>query len=76
MCLFRFSRLLHKKKFLEAEQFAKMFGLDVQVCRLVFTVLSGTVIERYLSKSFNSLSANPTKWSNTLKQFGKSRRIV
>ena len=27
--------------------------------------------------SFNPLSANPTKWSNTLKQFiGKSRRIV
>ena len=26
---------------------------------------------------YNSLSANPTKWSNTLKQFvGNSRRIV
>ena len=28
-------------------------------------------------KSINPLSANPTKWSNTLKQFvGKSRQIV
>jgi len=27
----RFSRLLHKKKFDEAEEFAKMFELDVQV---------------------------------------------
>ena len=27
--------------------------------------------------NLNPLSANPTKWSNTLKQFvGKSRRIV
>ena len=27
--------------------------------------------------TLNPLSANPTKWSNTLKQFvGKSRRIV
>ena len=30
-----------------------------------------------LLKLFNPLSANPTKWSNTLKQFvGKSRQIV
>ena len=29
------------------------------------------------SSRFNPLSANPTKWSNTLKQFvGKSQRIV
>ena len=28
------------------------------------------------NNGFNPLSANPTKWSNTLKQFvGKSRRI-
>ena len=31
----------------------------------------------FLSLNLNPLSANPRKWSNTLKQFvGKSRRIV
>ena len=31
----------------------------------------------FTKEILNSLSANPTKWSNTLKQFvGKSRRIV
>ena len=31
----------------------------------------------FLNVPINPLSANPTKWSNTLKQFvGKSRRIV
>ena len=28
----RFARMLHKKLFEEAEQFAKTFGLDVEVC--------------------------------------------
>ena len=34
-------------------------------------------VSRWKCLIFNPLSANPTKWSNTLKQFvGKSRRIV
>ena len=38
---------------------------------------SAKVIRKYPEVGVNPLSANPTKWSNTLKQFfGNSQRIV
>ena len=37
----------------------------------------GYIPTKICCEYFNPLIANPTKWSNTLKQFvGKSRRIV
>ena len=40
------------------------------ICYIYFT-------DRYMKDFINTLSANPTKWSNTLKQFvGCFRQIV
>ena len=48
--------------------------------KLMLILLEGLLIYREMALvnvDFNSLSVNPTKWSNTLKQFvGFCRRIV
>ncbi|NXV45396.1 KNTC1 protein, partial [Uria aalge] len=47
----RLSRLLHKHKFTEAENFAIHFGLDVE---LVYKVKANTILEKLASASFGS----------------------
>uniref|UniRef100_A0A8C3RCW4 Kinetochore associated 1 n=1 Tax=Cyanoderma ruficeps TaxID=181631 RepID=A0A8C3RCW4_9PASS len=47
----RLSRLLHKHKFTEAENFALQFGLDVE---LVYKVKANTVLEKLASASLES----------------------
>ena len=47
----------------------KVFGRSIESLFRIWSVL-----EMFLSYYFNPLSANPTKWSNTLKQFvGKTQ---
>uniref|UniRef100_A0A803VQ75 Kinetochore associated 1 n=1 Tax=Ficedula albicollis TaxID=59894 RepID=A0A803VQ75_FICAL len=47
----RLSRLLHKHKFTEAENFATQFGLDVE---LVYKVKANTILEKLASASLGS----------------------
>ncbi|XP_064499613.1 kinetochore-associated protein 1-like isoform X2 [Pseudopipra pipra] len=47
----RLSRLLHKRKFTEAENFAIQFGLDVE---LVYQVKANTILEKMASASVGS----------------------
>ncbi|NXO40218.1 KNTC1 protein, partial [Locustella ochotensis] len=47
----RLSRLLHKQKFTEAENFAIQFGLDVE---LVYKVKANTILEKLASASLES----------------------
>ncbi|NXS27918.1 KNTC1 protein, partial [Pomatostomus ruficeps] len=49
----RLSRLLHKHKFTEAENFAIQFGLDVE---LVYKVKANTILEKLASASVGSYS--------------------
>ncbi|NXO68468.1 KNTC1 protein, partial [Phainopepla nitens] len=49
----RLSRLLHKHKFTEAENFAIQFGLDVE---LVYKVKANTILEKLASSSLGSFS--------------------
>ncbi|TRZ18325.1 hypothetical protein HGM15179_008750 [Zosterops borbonicus] len=49
----RLSRLLHKHKFTEAENFAIQFGLDVE---LVYKVKANTILEKLASASLESYS--------------------
>ena len=49
------------------------------IFRLIFIVTDHMIKKKHIKESspFNPLSANHTKWSNTLKQFvGCCRRIV
>uniref|UniRef100_A0A8D0H5Z4 Kinetochore associated 1 n=1 Tax=Sphenodon punctatus TaxID=8508 RepID=A0A8D0H5Z4_SPHPU len=51
----RLSRLLHKQKFTEAENFAIQFGLDVE---LVYKVKASSVLEKLASASIGSYRQN------------------
>ncbi|NWS96580.1 KNTC1 protein, partial [Mionectes macconnelli] len=51
----RLSRLLHKRKFTEAENFALQFGLDVEAsCSLVYQVKANIILEKMASDSAGS----------------------